>query len=66
MNKDILPEKGKQTKDMVDMEEYAWGLKVDRILKLPSLSISLSSQVRDLHGIRFVTSINLVTMNVVN
>ena len=33
MNKDILLKKGKQTKDMVDMEEFAWGLKVDRILK---------------------------------
>ena len=33
MNKYVLLNKGKQTKDMVDMEEYAWGLKVDRILK---------------------------------
>ena len=26
MNKDILLKKGKQTKDKVDMEEFAWGL----------------------------------------
>ena len=34
MNKDVLLKKGKQTKDMVAMEEYAWVLKVDRILKI--------------------------------
>lgn len=33
IDKSILLKKGKQTKNMVDMEEFAWRLKVDRILK---------------------------------
>ena len=33
LNKTIILRKGKHTKDMVDMEEFAWSLKVDRVLK---------------------------------
>ena len=33
LNKSILLKKSKHTKDMIDMEEYAWNLKVDRVLK---------------------------------
>lgn len=33
LEKTIILKKGKHTKDMVDMEEFAWGFKVDRVLK---------------------------------
>ena len=33
LDKTIILKKGKHTKDMVDMEEFAWGFKVDRVLK---------------------------------
>lgn len=33
LNKTIILRKRKHTKDMIDMEEFAWRLKVDRVLK---------------------------------
>ena len=33
LDKSILLKKGKHTKDMIDMEEYAWNLKVERVLQ---------------------------------
>ena len=33
LDKTIILKKGKHTKDMVDMEEFAWNRKVDRVLK---------------------------------